>query len=160
MAQKRNWNRATLAQKVTKIGFTPSAEDSPSAPLRGGTIPVSFGTETSPSLKIPATNSITPLQLIMGRTAVLEMLTIIQKGIESLNRAGDYRTLERGIGLIPLCEQRDSILALFEMYLGVSDRLEDRGRLSFVKGQKRKHKSVLRTDLLHRKVQMICGETA
>ena len=90
----------------------------------------------------------------------MEMLTIIQKGIDILNRAGDYRTLERGIKLIPLCEQRDSILALFEEHLGISARLEDSGRLSFVKGQKRKHKSVLRRDLLNRKVQMICGETA
>jgi hypothetical protein len=159
MAQKRNWSRATLAQKVAEIGFTPSAEDSPSAPLRGGSIQMGFGTETSPSKKTPATNPITHLQQIMGRTAVMEMLTIIQKGIDSLSRAGDYRTLERGIGLIPLCEQRDSILALFEEHLGVSARMEDRGRLSFVKGQKLKHKSLLRTDLLYCKVQMICGET-
>lgn len=104
------------------------------------------------------TADIAELRSQVDQEELVNLLSVLEKGIDILRRSSDYRVLERGFFLIPKCDQRDRVLELLETNLGISIRVNASDRLGFTEGQKSKHKSKFRVDLLKRKIRLLCGE--
>jgi hypothetical protein len=159
MAKKRDWSKARFDKKVVVNGFTPSFINGPISNFRPHQDSLAITTTAHAIIADESSEGdIAELRLLFGSNDISELSTIVRKGITTLVSSGDYRLLERAYFLIPNCTQRDKILNLIESNLGISIRKTDCLRFEFIPGEKAKHKTKFRVDLMERKVCLLFGE--